>query len=135
MGNDGLPRGDRVMIVDDEIEYDLWEYAARMTPASITVSSGGLHALKKLEKFNYNMDAVVLDLSMPDKDGLSLTKEIREQEDLRSKAHPIKIFWCTGIDVPGDPTLSHAFEEYRVTEVLRKPITPDEIMRRVYQYI
>lgn len=133
---EGLPRPPRVMVVDDEIDIEMWEYTVRTVPDTIlTISSGGLHALKKLEGFNYDVDAIVIDLSMPDKDGLSLTKEIREQEDIRSKDHPMKIFWCSGSDISTNPTLGHAFEEYQVTAALIKPITPDEIMRAVHEYI
>lgn len=134
--SDEFERPNRVLIVDDELDESLWEYAVVTAPYTFfTISTGGHNALRKLDKFNYNMDAAVIDLSMPDMDGLSLTKEIRKQEDLRSKAHPLKIFWCTGIDVPQDPTLAEAFDKYRVVEVLRKPITPMEIISRVHQYI
>lgn len=127
----------RIMIVDDELDLDLWERAVLIVPDSLFIPSmSGLTALQMLDKYNYALDAVVIDLSMPDKDGLSVTKEIREQEqDIRSKTHPIKLFWCTGTDIQDDPTLSEAFRKYDVTAVLMKPITPDEVIRKVKDYL
>lgn len=129
-------RPNRIMIVDDDLELvPLYEIIGQIPDTILTIQTGGHSCLRTLDRLNYEIEAVVLDLSMPDKDGLSVTKEMREQEELRLKDHPIRIFWLTGWDVQNDPTLSEAAERYGVTEVIKKPISPQDIVYKVKRYL
>jgi CheY-like chemotaxis protein len=129
-------RPDRIMIVDDDLdELPLYEMIGDIPDTLITIRNGGLSALRFLDNLNYDVDAVVLDLSMPDKDGLSVTREIRGQENIRSKGNPIEIFWLTGVAVEDDPTLMEAKDKYGVKEVFTKPVYPDEVVWKVKEHL
>lgn len=122
----------RVMIVDDEIDLlPLFEHFATVTDV-LWIESRGIKVLDKLDRINYDIDAVILDLSMPDRDGLTVTADIRAQENLRSKVNPILIFWYTGTEVEGDPTLMAAKEDLNVKGVFIKGrVEPLEVFNRV----
>ena len=116
------------MIVDDDVDLlALYDFMEVSNDVLIVVREGGLSALKSLYDLNYDVDAVLMDLSMPDIDGIRLTQQIRDNERLRSKHHPIKIFWMTGWPYdendPLDPVVQ-ASEESDVTEIFTKPVSP-----------
>lgn len=129
----------RIMIVDDDLDMaPLYEYAGNVSDLIFAIKGGGLSALRHLNDINYDVDAVIIDLSMPDMDGLTLTEQIRRNESLRSKAAPIRIFWFTGWpfnpDNPVDPiTLAKA--DCNVERIFTKPATPMEIINEVKQQL
>jgi CheY-like chemotaxis protein len=125
----------RIMFVDDDLEIlPLYELAGEIEDTIITIQRGGLSALSFLHDLNYEVDAVILDLSMPDMDGITLTKQIRQNENLRSKASPIKIFWFTGWPFDKrnelDPIMQGAAES-QVEKVYAKPLDPVQIIKDV----
>lgn len=123
------------MFVDDDLDIlPLYELVGEIDDTLITVQKGGLSALSFLHDLNYAVDAVVLDLSMPDMDGITLTRQIRQNENLRSKANPIKVFWFTGWPFDennvNDPIVVGA-EENKVIKVYKKPHDPVNIIHEV----
>jgi CheY-like chemotaxis protein len=129
----------RIMFVDDDLEMEpLYQYACRVNDLIFAVKGGGLSALRHLNDINYDIDAVILDLSMPDMDGITLTENIRRNESIRSKAVPIRIFWFTGhpfdIDNPVDP-ITLAMNENQVEEIFTKPLAPVDLVTRVKEHL
>lgn len=132
-------RPPRLMFVDDDVDMiPLYEMIGRIDDTLITVRKGGLSALSFLHDLNYEVDAVILDLSMPDMDGITLTEQIRRNESLRGKRTPIAIFWFTGweydADNPADP-IALAKEENKVEKIFRKPIAATDILHEVKSYL
>lgn len=124
------PRKLRIMVVDDDMDLlPMWELTGVIPDTLITIRQGGISALKFLDHFNYELDAVVMDLSMPDMDGITLTKQIRRNEEIRGIDRPMKIFWYTGFPI-GDPILT-AKKRYRVEEIFVKPAFPVDIVKTV----
>jgi CheY-like chemotaxis protein len=127
-------RKKRLMIVDDDLDIlPLYEMIGDIPDTILTIQTGGFSALKTLDALNYQVDAVICDLSMPDLDGLSLTQLIRRNEEIRSVQHPMEIFWFTGY--PINSTLETAKTTYRVREVFVKPTTPDVMVDKVREYL
>lgn len=127
------------MVVDDDLStLPLYEHVAKSDDTIITIQKGGLSALRFLDSINYDVDAVIVDLSMPDMDGITLSQEIRRQEHLRSINHPVMIVWFTGWqfnpDDPNDPLLV-AQAEYDVKKICRKPCLPIDLIREVNQML
>jgi CheY-like chemotaxis protein len=123
-----------IMIVDDDLDVlSLYSVVGDIEDANIAIADGGFSALKWLERFNYNVDAVVIDLSMPDVDGLTLTKLIRSNEAIRSKTHPIKLFWFTGWEI--NDTLANAKTKYGVREIFEKPMAPIDLVHKVKEML
>ncbi len=150
------------MLVDDDADITgLYEFVADIPDTIFTIQNGGLSALRFLNNLNYDVDAIVLDLSMPDMDGISLTERIREQEHIRGmsahtvtsihqtegptppdqisiKRHRISIFWFTGWtyspDDPNDPVAVSA-RRLGVVKIYQKPVDPVELIVDVRRYL
>jgi CheY-like chemotaxis protein len=126
---------DKIMVVDDDMDTAaLVKYVAHHQGLFITIQKGGLSALKFLHEMNYEVDAIIIDLSMPDMDGITLTKQIRQNENLRSKTNPSKIFWFTAWPFdennPYDPIVLGASDAH-VEKIYSKPADLLEVMRDV----
>lgn len=126
---------DKIMVVDDDMDTAaLVKFVAQNQGLFITIQKGGLSALKFLHDMNYDVDAIIIDLSMPDMDGITLTKQIRQNENLRSKHNPSKIFWFTAWPFdennPNDPIVLGASDSH-VEKVYSKPADLLEVVRDV----
>ena len=68
---------EKVLIVDDEQDFlDALSERMRARDMEVTTSTSAAVALKKAEKESY--DAIVLDLMMPEMDGLEALKQIKK---------------------------------------------------------
>ena len=125
----------KLMFVDDDLDMiALYEHAAATTDTMIAVQTGGLSALKLLNSFHYNIDAIVIDLSLPDIDGITLTQQIRTNESLRSIS-PIPIFWWTCYPYDEKSTndsIVSAARRLNVIDVFKKPEDVIEIVKKVH---
>ena len=120
----------RIMVVDDDMELlPMWELSGQVPDTLIAIRKGALSALEFLDGLNYDVDAVICDLSMPDMDGITLTKQIRRNEDIRGMPGRIKMFWYTGF--PVGETIEMAKEKYRVEEIFKKPQFPGDVVQEV----
>lgn len=128
----------RIVIIDDDIE-DLtdWEAVATERPeVTFLIYQTASAALLRLgqQPFNYNVDAIILDLELTDLDGLTLTKQLRRNEHIRRRATPIKIWWAT--DWPFDPHDEHdpvarVMREQRVCNLIPKAASLRDILAKV----
>ena len=113
-----------VLVVDDsKLIRDM--VAACLRPsASIVVSqaASGLEAIESLSLKKF--DAVVLDLNMPDINGLEVLEFVRSQDRLR--ALPIIVVTTRGDEVSRSQALAAGATSY-----LTKPFTPDAILAEV----
>lgn len=125
------PQVPSIMVVDDDIDtMSLVKFVARSEGLFVSIKKGGLSALSFLHDLNYDLDAIIIDLSMPDMDGIMLTKQIRQNENLRSKQNPMKVYWFTAWPFnrnnPNDPIMVGA-EENRVEKIFSKEDLPSMI--------
>lgn len=106
----------RVLLADDDPDLrELLERALRDAAFEFEIARGGEGALRR---FRYavsegkRFDMVVLDVSMPDKDGFEVGREIRVQDE------DVPIIYLSGIDDP-----QSAFEAQQVGAIryLKKP--------------
>lgn len=71
----------KIMVVDDETRMrDLIKMYLQKEGYQIIEASNGREALLKLE--NFSLDMVILDIMMPEMDGLTVCKEIRKKSDI-----------------------------------------------------
>lgn len=113
-----------VLFVDDDKDLvgtssRLIEYFKRETEPAYT----GAEAIEKIKHGNYEL--VILDIKLPDISGLDVVKRIREFNQ------KINIVLITGF-----PEFKDALDsiEYRVEEILIKPIAPSELYRVINDY-
>jgi DNA-binding response OmpR family regulator len=117
---------ERILLVEDDprLADMLHEYLGQ-AGFSVTVASLGATALEKLSEAAY--DAVVLDLMLPDMDGLNVCRELRAKYDtpvLMLTARGDAIDRIVGLELGADDYLPKPFEPRELVARLRA------IMRR-----
>lgn len=107
-----------ILVVDDE--RPLREFIRELLEEAgyaVTAAPDGAAALRALEQGTF--DAIISDVRMPDMDGLSLLRAVREQ-DL-----DVPVVLCTG-----GPTVESAIEavEHGALQYLIKPVSNDQLL-------
>lgn len=113
----------RILIVDDEpITQETLEALLFTEGYDIASASSGAEAMKHLERFK--ADTILLDVLMPDMDGLELCRRIKAVEGLRH----IPIILVTGLDSKED--LSQGLDA-GADDFVNKPVNAIELRARV----
>lgn len=112
----------RILVVDDEREIvELLTIYLRKEGYNVVKAYDGIQALKKVQEHN-DIALMILDIMMPKKDGLSVVKELRDNDiDL-----PILLLSAKGSDKDKIIGLTSGSDDYVV-----KPFHPLEVMARV----
>lgn len=116
---DGSPL--RILAVDDEqMLTDLLAMALRMEGWEVRTASSGLEALQVARDFE--PDALVLDIMMPDLDGMSVLRRLRESGNL------VPVLFLTAKDAVGDRIagLTAGGDDY-----VTKPFSLEEVIARL----
>jgi len=113
----------RILIVDDD-EMVRMALNELLKPEGYEVhtASGGVEALTRLDHNGY--DLLMLDIIMPEMDGIELCKKIREKEDYRE----IPIVFLTAKSRDEDRAQGL---EAGANLFLSKPISPDKLLKIV----
>ncbi len=89
----------------------------------VELANNGLEAVRLYSEGNF--DLVLMDMQMPEMDGIEATKIIRQQESERGETHPIPIFALTAAAMPDER--ENGFSA-GVNGYLTKPINKKELM-------
>lgn len=113
------------LVEDDKSIRNLVEYALREKGYEVCGFSDGLNVVEKVK--NENVDLLILDIMLPEKDGLSILKEIREFSNLpiiMLTARTDEFDMVTGLDLGADDYITKPFSILelisRVKAVLRR---------------
>ncbi|HEY2146588.1 MAG TPA: response regulator [Pirellulales bacterium] len=111
----------RVLLVEDgavnrEVALGLLEIAGH----DVTVAENGLEALEAVQRTRF--DVVLMDLEMPQMDGLQAARAIREREAPTAERIPIIAMTAHAISGYRDQCLAVGMDGY-----VTKPICPDEL--------
>jgi two-component system phosphate regulon response regulator OmpR len=111
---------ERLLLVEDDprLAEMLCEYLGQ-AGFSVTVAPLGVTALQRLGEADY--DAVVLDLMLPDMDGLDVCRQLRAQADT-----PVLMLTARGEPIDRIVGLELGADDY-----LPKPFEPRELLARV----
>lgn len=112
-----------ILLVEDD------ERLARMTTDYLTQSGFRIHLAPNVNQTmlslkTHPVDAIVLDLTLPDGDGLDVCRELRSQPD--TKHIPILM-----LTARGDPTDRIIGLELGADDYLPKPFEPRELLARI----
>lgn len=111
----------KVLVVDDEQSIvTLLKYNLEQAGYMVDVAYDGNEALSKLETFNPGL--IVLDVMLPEKDGIEVCKTIRTEKNL------VPILMLTAKDDEFDRVLGL---ELGADDYMTKPFSPREVVARV----
>ena len=94
----------------------------------VVVAGTGLEALQSLEKEKF--DLVLMDVQMPEMDGLEATAAIRERERLKGTHQPIVALTAHAMKGDREKCLAGGMDGY-----LTKPIRPQELDQLLERYV
>lgn len=100
---------DVVLIDDNEDLLELYREMLEKENIQVKTFLSGSQAIDWLDNPANRARLVLLDLSMPSMDGLSVAQEIRQNERVRQSTRPIKIAFLTACTVDS-PILDVAYE-------------------------
>ena len=112
----------RILVVEDHVDTaEAFAIIFEARGLRVSLASNGQDALSILEH-DQDFCAILLDLMMPGMDGRAFRRA--QREDARLADIPVII-------VSGDPTLTEAARQMGVTNFLKKPIDPLELVKAV----
>jgi two-component system KDP operon response regulator KdpE len=109
-----------ILVVDDDEQIlDFLRPKLRGSGYNVLTATNGIEALEQVKA--QEPDLLVLDMMMPEKDGLETLKEIRD-----FSAVPVMALSARGADVDKIKGLELGADDY-----LSKPFNPDELLARI----
>jgi two-component system, OmpR family, response regulator len=106
-----------ILVVDDDPHIrDVVRFAFEKTGMTISVAQDGKEALRQFDRHVH--DLVVLDIGMPEMDGLEVCRQIRKTPILFLSARDEEIDRILGLEIGGD-------------DYVTKPFSPRELVARV----
>ncbi len=89
----------------------------------VTVANNGREALAVLEGLNWNVDLILMDIQMPEMDGIAATKEIRKREATNGRRLPIFALTAHAFKSDEEECLAAGMDAH-----LTKPIIADKLL-------
>lgn len=124
----------KIFIVDDNLDYkEINEIIFRESLCKLTVMTSGAEILTYLNDEHGEADAVILDLSMPTLDGLTVAQEIRRNEALHPEKEPVHIAFFTARNI--DAPIVRVAEKTNVERIFTKPVDPVEFVAEVEKWL
>lgn len=119
----------KILVVEDEPDaLEIFKDILTEEGFEVDGAEGGLVALEKLVSARY--DLVLLDIVMPDKDGISILEEIKRYPD---KYGETKVVMLTNIG--GDLAVDKAMKIGASGYLLKSETEPDDLVNAVKQYL
>src|SRR5215470_9604035 len=113
---------ERVLIVDDDPDIQrLVSYNLSQAGFQVTTASSGRTALETVEK--HPPDLIILDIMMPDIDGMEVCRTLRQRDD--SRRIPIIMLTARGEEI--DRVIGF---ELGADDYVSKPFSPRELVLR-----
>ena len=94
----------------------------------IIEAKNGIEAIEKYQKMS--PDIILMDVHMPELDGISATKKIREIELLSGKNVPIIALTAGALKEEKENCFANGMNDF-----LTKPLVPEKIMAMLYKYL
>jgi PAS domain S-box-containing protein len=112
-----------ILIAEDEYSnYLLLSYLIKHTGAKIIHAKNGIEVLKLLSRKNDSYDTLIMDIKMPEMDGIQTIKEIR----LKKYALPVIALTAYAMTDDRQKCINAGFDEY-----LTKPVKSTELLYKI----
>ncbi|NOT29705.1 MAG: response regulator [Planctomycetes bacterium] len=119
----------RILVAEDNVANQKY-FAALLTTSGLhcEVVANGREALQALEQFHF--DLVLMDVMMPELDGLEATRRIRAREGAGSERIPIVALTANAVEGDREVCLAAGCDEY-----VSKPVEPDRLLAVVRRWL
>lgn len=118
---------ERILLVDDEESVRAFSAKAlRATGYEVLEADGGEEALEVLEDHDFQIDLMISDVAMPEMDGPTLLKHVREQMP------NLKVIFVSGY---AEESVRRDIEDDQSVEFLPKPYSLDQINSKVKEVL
>ena len=121
----------KILIVDNDISTVETIKAAFATETySLDIAYGGQEALEKMRKEDGSYDLLILDLMMPEVDGIQVLKKLMT-EDGKLKKIPVLVVSALPVKSKAFQESQEKFDELSVVKgVIEKPFEIDELLAK-----
>ena len=125
-------KGKRILMAEDvDINAEIMEQLIAMREAKIDRAQNGKIAVEMFEKSNFGYyDAILMDVRMPEMDGLEATVRIRALERPDAKTIPIIAMTANAFDEDVQRSLQVGMNSH-----LSKPVEPGLLYRTLEEFI
>jgi len=121
--------GVRVMVVDDsDINLDIARRLLERQGAQVETFASGREALQRLQERPAGIDVVLMDVQMPDMDGLEATRQVRSTLGLRDL--PIVALTAGALIEERQRALAAGMDDF-----LSKPMDPPELLGKLRLFV
>lgn len=124
LSSDGHGTALRILIVEDNpVNQRLTMRLLQKNGYMTTVANNGREALEILNQSNWQFDAVLMDIQMPEMDGLQATQEIRKSESSRGEHIPVLALTAHVLEHEKERCFAAGMDRH-----FTKPIQPDLLL-------
>ncbi len=116
-----------LIVEDNDINQKVLCAYLNKNHISLTVAKNGNEAVSYFNKSKY--DIILMDIAMPEMDGLQATKNIRKKENGSKRHTPIIAVTAS------DPHRNrYTFFEAGIDDYIAKPVNPEILMEKITQH-
>lgn len=116
-----------LIVEDNHINQKVLDAYLTMKGIKTFIAKNGLEAIKFFKERKF--DCILMDIAMPEMDGITATKHIRKIEQGREKRTPIIAVTASDPNGNRDLILSSGIDD-----LIAKPIEEDLLKRMIFQY-
>ena len=116
-------RGNINILIAEDDDFNYYVIDRFLKGCTVSRAKDGKEVLERIEKKRF--DLVLMDIQMPEMDGLTATRKIRE----KNKDLPIIALTAKAMKKDKEKSLAAGCTDY-----ISKPITPEELIAKVEQY-
>lgn len=124
----------KVLIVEDNRDSrEVLKTTLALNGVDAKAFETGAEALHFLEEADGNVEVVILDLSLPTLDGLTIAEQIRKNERLHSRKKPVKLVFFTARNI--DEPIQRIAERCNVAAIYQKGASIEQLSETVKGWI
>jgi len=113
---------------DEEINRKVAIYFLQKMGCHVIAAANGKEAIELFEKCE--IDLILMDVQMPEMDGFSATKQIRQLESFKNKSIPIIAITAYALKGDKEKCIEAGMDDY-----LMKPINPEELHEKLDKWL
>lgn len=116
-----------LIVEDNDINQKVLCAYLKKDNISLTIAKNGNEAIRCYDNSKY--DLILMDIAMPEMDGIQATKNIRDKENINKKHIPIIAVTASDLYNNKDILLEAGIDDY-----LSKPVDPILLLKKIKQH-